>query len=217
MEYSDFIKKGYVNYFEGKKGLYLISPRASTAHQVDMISSLRTDLSAAQKSMSDNLKKGQKLYKVGLSGTKDSSRGIPGRFANFSTTMPLGFVIFAILVKPAADVVQSEKRFFSLLESKGLRYVRKAKGVSSDKENGISEWVGSSLKNLLDVLLDDHKGNTQAWVFDSDDATCKSPKNLAGRKLSTMPLTKKKPVNADAGFSAKKKVFLKTFFIAKSL
>lgn len=154
--------------------------------------------------MSENLRKGQKLYKVGLSGKSDSSRGIPGRFANFSTTMPLGFVIYAILIKPISDVAQSEQRFFRLLESKGLRYVRRAKGETKQKENGISEWVGSSLKNLLDALLDDHKGNTQAWVFDPDDATCKSPSDLAGRKLSSMTV-KKKPVNPNAGFSTKKK------------
>ena len=99
MEYADFIKKKYINHFESKKGLYLISPKASTGHAVEKISSQRTDLTSNQKAMSANLKKGQKLYKIGLSGKRDSSRGIPGRFRNFSTTMPNGFIIYAILIK----------------------------------------------------------------------------------------------------------------------
>lgn len=203
MEYSDFIKGGFVDHFEGRKGLYLISPRASTAHEVDTVSSLRNDLTVPQKKISENLKKGQKLYKVGLSGLKDSMRGIPGRFANFSTTMPKGFLIFAILIKPAADVRAAEQRFFQYIESKGLRYIRKAKGDKKD-DNGLSEWVGSSLDSLIAELIKEHKGNTQAWVFGKDDATCKSPSNLFGRKLSSM-VVKKKPVNPNGSFSVKRK------------
>ena len=94
--------------------------------------------------------------------------------------------------------------FFKELEAQGLRYVRRAKSESDNAANGVSEWVGSSLQNLITALLSNHKGNTQAWIFDSDDATCKSPSDLAGRKLSSMDLSKKKKINPNAGFSTKK-------------
>ena len=34
MEYADFIKKKYINHFEGKKGLYLISPKEARHTQL---------------------------------------------------------------------------------------------------------------------------------------------------------------------------------------
>ena len=119
--------------------------------------------------------------------------------------MPNGFIIYAILIKNLNDVQSSETAFFKELETQGLWYVRRAKSESDNAANGVSEWVGSSLKNLITALINQHKGNTQAWIFDSDDATCKSPSDLAGRKLSTMDLSKKRKVNPNAGFSTKKK------------
>ena len=174
MNYRDFVDSGFTAAFDGKAGVYVISIPNSNAHTVYQEEARNT------RSKNNKLVKGDQLFKIGVSGTPRSERGIPGRFASYGTAFPNGFMIHMILIKNGKDLINSENKIHKWLADIGLIYNR-----YGDLDAGASqtEWGGVSLPVLQKELLKNHRASRSrvgaAWWFEDGEGYEFSDPDLA--------------------------------------